>query len=382
MRLSRRTLLRTGTAGVLIIGAAGGWLSTRTSAVARAPWEAAARGFGDPRLDALAYAILAPNPHNMQPWLIRLDDERSFTLFARSDRLLPHTDPPARQITIGFGCFLELFRQASAEKGYRVIVERFPEGEPQPSLDHRPVARVQMMADATVPRDPLFASLLSRHTQRAAFDVRRPVPEQVLTDILAYATPGVRVAASAETEQRERLRSLTSEAWMTEWSQADTREESIAVTRIGPGEVEARPWGICLDGPLLGSLGAVGVLSREGMRKPGEVAFQETEASYLLACNTAMAHIWSATHGNTRVDQLNAGATWVRLHQASTLAGLAFHPLSQALQEFPAMAGHYRQIHSLLAQPGETVQMLARVGYAPGAKPAPREPLLSKLETA
>jgi hypothetical protein len=54
-----------------------------------------------------------------------------------------------------------------------------------------------------------------------------------------------------------------------------------------------------------------------------------------------MAHIWSSTQGNTRQDQLKAGMTRVRLHQAATLEGLALHPLSQALQEFPAMAEHY-----------------------------------------
>ena len=34
--------------------------------------------FGDVRLDALAYAILAPNPHNMQPWKIELDGDEAY----------------------------------------------------------------------------------------------------------------------------------------------------------------------------------------------------------------------------------------------------------------------------------------------------------------
>ena len=94
-----------------------------------------------------------------------------------------------------------------------------------------------------------------------------------------------------------------------------------------------------------------------------------------------MAHLWSTTATNTRQDQLNAGATWVRLHQAATREGLAFHPLSQSLQEFAAMEPNYRRVHAWLASPGHTVQMLVRLGYTGSAGPSPRQPLLSRLVT-
>ncbi|MFZ4069916.1 MAG: hypothetical protein ACOYJ6_07400, partial [Caulobacterales bacterium] len=35
-----------------------------------AAWRAPGAGEADPRRYALAHAILAPNPHNMQPWLV------------------------------------------------------------------------------------------------------------------------------------------------------------------------------------------------------------------------------------------------------------------------------------------------------------------------
>ena len=68
------------------------------------------------------------------------------------------------------------------------------------------------------------------------------------------------------------------------------------------------------------------------------------------------------------------------MQQAAGAAGLAFHPLSQALQEFPEMQEHYDRAHALLgAAEGETVQMLVRLGYADAPPPAPREPLASKI---
>ena len=80
MSLRRRTLLVTGGAAIALLGGAGAWLGTRKSVSARQPWEAASTGFGDPRLDAMAYAILAPNAHNMQPWQARLDGDDTLTL--------------------------------------------------------------------------------------------------------------------------------------------------------------------------------------------------------------------------------------------------------------------------------------------------------------
>lgn len=380
MAIGRRALLRTGAASVVILGGSGLWASRQTAVDAREPWKAAAAGFGDPRLDALAYAILAPNPHNMQPWLVALDDQGlAFTVYADSTRLLPDTDPPARQITIGFGCFLELCRQAAAEKGYRLDVSPFPEGEPQPSLDKRPIARVELIEDQAVESDPLFSTVLHRHTLRVPFDIERRVNESTLSRIQAAAGLGVAVGVNEESAQREALRDLTSQAWVREWQNRATREESIKLTRIGKSEVNAKPWGITLDGALIGALGATGLLTRESMGTPGDVAYEEGLKGYLTACQSAMAHCWMTTQTNTRLDQLNAGASWVRLQQASTREGVAFHPLSQSLQEFPEMAEHYAKVHALLAPAGETVQMLARLGYAPAAGPAPRQALRAKL---
>ncbi len=379
MALSRRALLSTGAASVVILGGAGAWLANGRAAAVREPWRRASQGFGDRRLDALAYAILAPNPHNMQPWMIRLEGDDRITLNADASRLLPETDPPARQITIGFGAFIELLRQAAAERGSTIDVTPFPEGEPYPTLDDRPIAQIIFSDDPGVEPDPLFAQVLKRHTQRDPYDTQRPVTQDQIDRVLAAATEGVRVAGGAEEKQLRDLRDLTQAAWVSEWTHSATRRETIAVTRIGRSEVLDKPWGITLDGPVMNALEAVGLLSREGMDAPGTASYDETLRVYNEACATAMAHVWSSTATNTRRDQLNAGATWVRLHQAATREGLAFHPLSQALQEFPAMAEHYRRVHELLAPPGHTLQMLTRLGYAGMPGPAPREALESKL---
>ncbi|MDP6702801.1 MAG: twin-arginine translocation pathway signal protein, partial [Candidatus Latescibacteria bacterium] len=102
--LDRRSLLKLGGATALVLTAgAGAFLMTRTPSRALAPWQAAGTGYSDPRLQALSYAILAPNPHNRQPWLVDLREHDELTLYSDPDRVLPETDPFQRQIVIGLG---------------------------------------------------------------------------------------------------------------------------------------------------------------------------------------------------------------------------------------------------------------------------------------
>lgn len=381
---TRRVLLQAGGAAVIVAGlsGAGAFALTRTPRRALEPWSRAGESFGDPRLDALAFAILAPNPHNMQPWRIALEGEDTLSVYCDTSRLLPETDPPCRQMTIGFGCFLELFRQAAAEKGLLAEIEPFPEGEPQPVLDTRPVARVRLKADAGAVRDPLFWSAPLRRTNRAPFEDRAVEP-RLLDEIASAAGPGVVTRVIADKEGVEELRALSRDAWKIEWTLPRTRRESINVTRIGKREIEAQPWGLSLGGAAIDALALAGVLTRDKQDRPGETAFEESLAFYEKACASAAAFIATSTVANARRDQLAAGAAWVRLHQASAQRGLAFHPLSQALQEFPEMAPAYDRAHEILAhEPGATVQMLARLGHAEVPPPAPREALEAKLIAA
>ena len=83
------------------------------------------------------------------------------------------------------------------------------------------------------------------------------------------------------------------------------------------------------------------------------------------------------TGDNDRVTQVNAGRAYSRVQLAATAQGLVMQPLSQALQEYPEQQKPYTDIHALAGatHPGETVQMWARVGYAPEVSPAPRRRL-------
>lgn len=377
---SRRAVLIGGGAAVVITGAAA-WGLTRAPNDARAPWAAAVEGFGDPLLDCLGFALLAPNPHNMQTWRIHRLGETSFELYADQARLLPETDPPSRQITIGFGCFLEVFRQAAADKGWRADITPFPEGSDPARLDpDRPIAAVRIERDGSVKRDPLFDYVQERRTNRAEYDTARVVSDSDLATISRAAVEQGHVGYANDAPTVETLRSLTAEAWRVEWETAGPRRESVDVTRIGKREINENPWGLSLPGPLFEVLNGLGVLTRSKMDVPGTSAYEESLEFYAKACRATSTFMWLTTPDNTRARQLEAGRSWVRMQLQATALGIAFHPLSQALQEFPEMAEHYQRAHALLAPEGGTAQMLVRLGYAKvSPPPAPREALEAKL---
>lgn len=384
---SRRSFLRiagaTAVIGAAAAGGVGAFVATRAPSAALGPWRAAGGPAADPRLKALSYAILAPNPHNRQPWLVDLGRPDEILLFCDRTRLLPETDPFDRQIVIGLGCFLELLHLSAAEDGVHAEIEAFPEGADEAHLDGRPIARVAWRQDAQVSPDPLFASALERRSTKEPFDTQRPVADDSLEALRQQSLDTVVVNTSNAPKEVAALRDLTWRAHRLEMETPRTLMESVDLMRIGKAEIEANPDGIDIGGAFPETLKLLGLLTRETLADPGSTAFAEGLKMYRAMMESAMAYVWLNTPDNGRIAQLEAGRAWLRVNLAATRAGLALHPISQALQEYPEMATLYAEVHDRLGARGDArVQMLGRLGYGPRVPPSPRWPLETRLARA
>ena len=375
----RKTLALIGGGVILAATASLAAIATRQPRAAGLPWGQAGVG-EEVRHRALSYALLAPNPHNRQPWLVDLREAGVVMLYVDTAKLLPHTDPFNRQITIGLGCFLELMRMAASHEGQRVEITPFPEGFDDRALDARPVARAVFTVDPSVVPDPLFAHVLDRRSNKEPYDLARPLPADTL-EKLAVAS-NARFGGTIDAKEIADWRAFTHEALRIEIETPHTFKESVDLFRIGRAEVDANPDGIDFTGPMFEVLGAAGLMTRESSLDTSSEAYQAGLDAVFANTDTAMGHVWLVTEGNSRPDQIATGADWLRVNLAATAAGVAFQPLSQALQEYPEMAALYRDLHARLAPQGGTVQMLARIGYGPTVDPSPRWPLEAKTLNA
>jgi hypothetical protein len=386
--MERRRFLRLAGGGLVMaasIGAAG--CSSAMPEDAVDAWRGP-EGETDLRRWALSYAILAPHSHNLQSWLIELAADDAIVLRCDAGRLLPETDPYGRQIMMSHGTFLELLAMAARERGHRADIELFPRGAYGPErIDERPVARIRLVPEPGIERDPLFAQVLHRHTNRNPYDSARPVPEAAWRAMEAAAKPYPlhfgHVGPDAQDLLR-RQREIASEAWLTELTTPPAMMESIRWLRVGRSEISQHRDGISITDPMVVLLDRIGLFDRSRPPGPDTMATRRQIEDFDRKIATTPGFLWMISDGNDRATQVEAGRAYLRVQLAATAAGVVMQPVQQALQEYPAQAAHYAAIHDLLhaKRPLQTVQMWARVGYAGPVGPAPRRGLQAQLAGA
>ena len=374
---SRRSFIRIiggGTVAAATLGASGWWVSRDPMpAAAIAPWQGPDAGEPDIRRRLLAWAMLAPNPHNRQPWLVDLREPDVITLYCDRSRLLPETDPFGRQILIGHGAFLELLELAAAAAGLRASIVAFPQG---PFADDRvgesPVARIQLRPDANATATPLFAAIPHRRSSKVPFLARSPDFEALQREV---PPPFATVGLEARPQQVEEIGNLVQRGWEREALTPRTMQESIDLIRIGGDEIARHRDGISLRGPLFWWGRKLGFIDRAALADTSGAGFRATAARYAALHSATPAFGWIATADNSRITQLAVGRLYARLNLRATLAGQAMHPCSYTLQEYPEQAGHFAETAQLLGiAKGHRVQMLFRLGHADVVEPSPRRP--------
>jgi hypothetical protein len=386
--MHRRQFVRLSAAGIGLAAAAGAAGCAQTMPPgAIAPWRGPADE-ADVRRWILGYAILAPHSHNLQSWLVDLGTPGEIGLACDLTRLLPETDPYSRQIMMSHGTFLELLDLAARERGLRADISLFPQGPFGPGkLDMRPVARVRLSPDLTVKRDPLFEQILHRHTNRNLYRLEQPVPATAWQAMAAEVHSPALQFGFVGLDQPQALaqhRSIAEAAWRIELTTPRTILESYKVLRVGADEIDQHRDGLVVLDPMVVLMNRVGLFDRSHAPAPDAFATTSQIRDFNKKSASTPGFLWMVSNGNSRVVQVQAGRAYVRVQLAATAQGLAMQPLQQALQEYPEQAEPHAAIKRLVGAttPDQTVQMWARVGYAPAVESAPRRGVAAQLRTA
>jgi hypothetical protein len=374
---NRRSFILSGlglmTAGGLYRAWDRGMIGSGTAAAYR-PWETRPT---PGMIGLIERAILAPSPHNTQPWLFRIGDDR-ITILADRARHLAAMDPYRREMMVGLGAALETLVIAASGQGYDAHVS-LADGTlildaPLTSL---PVADVVFKTGASP--DPLSAHIPNRHTHRGAYDLGKSVPDEVQNEWRAIAQEfGCTLTLLPHTDpKRAALDQLVVDATQAIIADKDMTAGGHAWMRAPGVEVLAHRDGLTLDAQALSPFMLFAAKMAPDL--PANV-----EGDYWLAATRDVHLATAPLFGLLTVPDpldlatsMNAGRAWARIHLSAVKAGLAAQPINQIperidrerqLNQAPKM---HQALTSIIGGDG-TATFGFRTGYASG--PSGRSP--------
>lgn len=386
--MDRRGFISTmvaGSAAVLVPGLFSG--CNRQPLAALEGWSAP-QDVHDIRIVVLSYALLAPNPHNKQPWIVDLRQPGRIELYVDPKRLLPETDPLYRQIHVSQGTFLENLHLAAAHFGWRADIEYFPEGMyGNTVLERRPVAAIELVRVATLAHDPLFDAILRRQSNRRVF-LDRSLSQQQIDGIRSIVPDGLdfSFAMTSDPAQHIRLTEFATEAMRIEVVDKKRIAESVAMFRFSDDELTAHRDGF--GAPQMGAKGVrkylienIFISRKSFLAADSSFGEQSTEGSRKQAASAA-AFGWLVSKNNTRLDQIVAGRIYNRINLMASAQGVAIHPMSQVLQEYAEVSSLQQQFKQYIGvQETQTVQMFFRLGIAEPVQHTARRRVVDLLVT-
>jgi hypothetical protein len=182
----------------------------------------------------------------------------------------------------------------------------------------------------------------------------------------------------------QRHRTIAAKAWRIELESPQKMMETYQVLRVGAAEIDQHRDGLCVLDRMPVLMSRLGLFDRSKPPSADDYATTSQISDFNAELDSTPGFLWLVSSDNDRITQINVGRAYVRVQLAATAAGIALQPLQQALQEYPEQAAPHADIRKLLdaAQPGRTVQMWARAGYAPPVGPAPRRGVDAQLVKA
>lgn len=317
-----------------------------------------ADAFTSDRLEFLLnYAILAPSPHNSQPWLFRIN-VGDVEIFGDARRILSVTDPHGRELHLACGAALYNLRVAAEYFGQTYQVQLLPEPQ-QPAL----LARFLLKAGGDTSSEDvlLFHALTQRRTNREAFRPD-PIPAEVNAELIeAAAREGAWLEIQSDEETKGALAALVAEADRSQWANGSFRRELAAWVRtdaehhadgIPTRDFGVRDW-LAFAGPAL-----VRTFNRGNNQAAHDLDIAlHSPALAVLGTDGDDPHSW-----------LRAGQAMESVLLHAQAEGLSVSHLNQPLE----VHGLRSRVASLAGHNDGYPQVLLRMGFGPPVPPTPR----------
>ncbi|UCC47374.1 MAG: hypothetical protein JSV41_07635 [Gemmatimonadota bacterium] len=300
------------------------------------------------RTEILFFASLAPSGHNVQPWVVRIEDADRWVVGADASRRLPAVDPQNRELMLSIGAFTENLALAASASGYEAEIEVLAGSTFDADL-------LQVRLQVAEPRDYPLQRLSSRRTLRGGYsnvELRRDdvsALSEPLADRALFIPPSSPQAAY--------LRETAVESFRAQTWRDDAQEELAEWVRFDDDAVFAHRDGLTMASMEISGIAACfvrlfadDVMSKnfreQGIKKTAKLAGQGGGWLVVTSADDSVAEL------------IETGRRWQRMNLLLHELGIAAHPMSQMLEEEP-WRGELADQLELTGMP----QFILRVGY-------------------
>ncbi|MEI6753769.1 MAG: hypothetical protein WCK78_11455 [Paludibacter sp.] len=328
-------------------------------------------GYDSPAMKAIAYGLTAPSPHNSQSWFIDKLSDTELLLYVK--HVLPETDPPARQIHIGAGCFIELLTIGMTTEGYETRVEYFPHGEyviEKNKIADKPLAKITLIKNEAIQKDALFDYIYQRGTNRKPYTGKMITQDEFgqIKNLIGTASCEM-IFMNDEAVMKPYL-DIFSKAMAIETKTRATNEETREMFRFSEKERAEKKNGISI--PQMGYDGMIRGIA-EGSLKNGDSLIWHSESNFKATMSGINKGIYSSkgiilfkSYTNTMLDWVKCGRDYARFNVAIAKLRIVTHPYNQVIQEYSEMMDLQNEFNTLTKTSGEEkIQMIVRIGRAP-----------------
>jgi len=312
----------------------------------------------------VAFGVLAPSSHNTQPWSFKVRWDGLEILLDRS-RVLPVSDPAAREMIISCGAALQNIRVALRYWGFASKVELLPHASTPDVLARVKVGGRRLPSKLN---DLLFAAIRERHTNRAPF-LPLPVPPRLIAALRSAAElEGAWFYQTTDARQRPMVAALIAKGDRRQWIDGRFRREVTSWMRPNTGAARDG-----LPGYVFGMSDLVSRFAPALLRRM-PVGLTQARHDRELALDAPLLVVLG-TSGDAPRHWLEAGQALQLVLLVAAAHGVSASFLNQPLQ-VPALRTRIRSKLGVSGYP----QVILRMGYAPPMRATPRREIAEVLD--